>query len=442
MGTGRPGQNVELQVRLRTDLRALPGVLQTLGMLAMSHAEVTEATERGLSENPVLERSNGHPCPGCGRHVSGGYCRRCRQRSFAGHAGGGTGTGAERGTDPFRTLESEAGAEVRPDCRRALSLVAAHLTNRGVLDTKADEIAALHGLAADQVDEALRALRAVGPAGIGAESVIELLAVQAEVLVQDHQAAPWLPDLVRCHLADLAQGDANVAAKAMNLSTDEVLGGLAIIRTRLRPFAVAETSAAETPEPGADVFLYRLPDGSLEVEVPDSSWFGLRVVDLAAGLGDAREARDWLAAHELAARQLIRQVDGRANVLLRVTRCAAARQNGFLEHGPGLHRPLTRTEVAEELGIHPSTVSRSVRGKRLRLPRGDIVDLACLFGKGVAAKSALLELLAEAGGCSDDDLRRKLSERGFRIARRTVTKYRHSLVQDSLFQNAAASRPR
>lgn len=437
MGTGRPGQNVELQVRLGTDLRALPGVLQTLGMLALTHGEVAEATERGLSENPVLERSNGHPCPGCGRHVSAGYCRRCRQGRTGRDAGGGTVTGSEPGIDPFRTLESEAGAEVRPDCRLALSLVAAHLTSRGLLDMKADEIAGFHGLTAFQVDEALRALRTVGPTGIGAESVTELLAVQAEALVRTHQAPLWLPGMIRSHLADLAEGDPKDVAEAMNVPVDEVLDGLAIIRTRLRPFAVAETDAADNPEPGADVFLYRRPDGSLDVEVPDSSWFGLRVVDLAAGLGDAPEARHWLAAHELAAHQLIRQVDGRANVLLRVTRCAATHQRGFLENGPGLHQALTRTEVATELGIHPSTVSRSVRGKRLRLPRGDIVDLACLFGKGVAARSALQELLADAGGhTTDDELRRELSVRGFRIARRTVAKYRQSL-----FPNTAAPRP-
>ena len=66
------GQNFEMQARLRTGLSTLPGVLQTLGMLAMTHQDVATATERCLAENPVLERMDGHPCPGCGRHVSSG----------------------------------------------------------------------------------------------------------------------------------------------------------------------------------------------------------------------------------------------------------------------------------------------------------------------------------------------------------------------------------
>lgn len=437
MGADRPRRSLELQARLRTDLRTVPGVLQSLGMLTMTQLEVVEATERSLSENPVLERAGGHPCPGCGRHVSSGYCHRCRERQ-PGRDSTDNGAGWENGSDPFRALETEARMEVRTDCRHALSIVAAHLTNRGLLDMDSSEIAELHGLAPDQVQEALRALRAAGPPGIGAGSVMELLVEQAEALVRDRQAPSWLPDMVRRGLEDLADDNPESTAQALGLSEDEVRTGWSLISSRLRPFAVVETAAADTPVPGADVFLYRGPGGSFDVEVPDSTWFGLRVVDLAAGFGEtgeAREAREWLAAHELAARQLIRQVDGRANVLLRVTLCAASRQQGFIEHGPAFHRSLTRTEVAAELGVHPSTVSRAVRGKRLRLPQGRVVDLACLFGKGVAARSTLQALIASAGKRkSDAELCTELAEYGFHIARRTVVKYRHALPLDGSFR--------
>ena len=283
MVAGRPRQDLELQARLRPELRAVPGVLQTLGMLTMTHQEVVAATERCLAENPVLERAEGHPCPGCGRHVSGGVCHRCRTRGV----GREFHDGIEAGTDPFRTLEAEAGMEVRSDCRHALPLVLAHLTGRGLLDADAAEIARLHGLASAEVDEALRAIRAVGPPGIGASDVTTLLATQAETLVLARQAPGWLPRLVRDHLSDLAEGTPEDVAEAMGITVGEVGNGLAIIRERLRPFAVAETSPVDTPAPGADVFLYRQPDGSIQVEVPTSSWFGLRTVDLAAGLGGA-----------------------------------------------------------------------------------------------------------------------------------------------------------
>lgn len=429
MVTGWPGQGVELQPGLGTEMRALPGVLKALGMLAMTHQEVSTAVERGLAENPVLERADGHPCPGCGRHVHSGSCYRCRNRGNVQRFP----DAAEEGMDPFRTLEADARLEVRSDSLPALEYVMGHLTQRGTLDAGPDEIAAMHGLTAGQVQEALRALRAVGPPGIGSGNITALLSAQAEALVEAGEAPAWLPRLVSGHLADLAAGSTAAVVRALGIPKDEVLDGLAIIQSRLRPFADVETRHRDSPVPTADVFLYRAPDGSVEVEVPASTWFGLRTVDLSKGLCADSVARRWLAEHELAAQRLMYQVDRRANVLLRITEAAVARQKDFLDHGGGHHAPLTRTAVAQDIGLHPSTVSRAVRGKRLRLPSGTIADLACLFGKGIAPRAALQGLLAAApAAMSDELLREQLSRQGYDIARRTVTKYRHQLQSDSI----------
>jgi len=420
------GHGLQLQAGMQPELRALPGLLKALGMLAMTHEEVAQATERALAENPVLERAEGHPCPGCGRHVASGSCFRCRGQSGVSQFSG----APDPAVNPFASLAADAGVEVRPDCRHALELVLTHLTTRGLLDCEPAEIAQVHGLRPDQVHEALRAIRAVGPPGIAATSVVEMLAVQAEALVHAGQAPDWLPRLVRGHLADLAAGSTAAVVRAMGLSEGQVLAGLALVRERLRPFVAVDTSAAAAGVPTADVFLYRRPDGSVEVEVPASAWFGLQVADLSAGLPAASEARQWLTEHELAARRLLYQIDRRAGALLRITECAVMHQKDFLDHGAGYHRPLTRTAVALEIGLHPSTVSRAVGGKRLRLPSGAVTDLACLFGKGVAARTALQESLA-AGAASDEKLRGELARNGFTIARRTVNKYRHSLQQDA-----------
>ncbi|WP_314214349.1 hypothetical protein [Pseudarthrobacter equi] len=425
MATGRTGQGLQLQVGVHTELRALPGLLNAMGMLAMTHDEVAEATERALAQNPVLERADGHPCPGCGRHVTSGMCSRCR-----GHPGvSALRDGPEQGVDPFATLEADAGLEIMSDCRHALGQVLAHLTARGLLDCGPGEIAAAEGLDPGPVHEALRAIRAVGPPGIAATSVTELLAAQGEVLADAGLAPPWLPRLVREHLGDLAAGSTGVVVRAMGLTPDQVLAGLDIIRDRLKPFAAFVANEAEAPAPTADVFLYRRPDGSLEVEVPASAWFGLQVADLATGVPAASGAKEWLAGHEHAARRLLYQVDRRAGALLRITECAVAHQKAFLEHGPGHHHPLTRTAVAQEIGLHPSTVSRAVNGKRLRLPTGSVTDLSCLFGKGLAARAVLQKALT-GGAASDQKLREELARNGFALARRTVNKYRRSLNQD------------
>lgn len=417
-----------LQPQLRTELRSLPGVLQTLGMLTLTHGEVVEATELALAENPVLERAEGHPCPGCGRHVTQGVCRRCRSGGAIREAG----PESELSVDPFTSIEADAALEIRSDCRHALAPVLAHLTPRGLLDADPAEIAELHRIEVAAIEEALRALRAVGPPGIGAPDVVSLLEAQAQALVVEQQAPAWLPHLVRHHLADLAEGRTQEVALMMNLPAVEVQEALVIIRARLRPFVLFEQNEMETAVRTADVLLYRQPDGSLDVEVPSSAWFGLTVVDLAAGLGEAggtEEAKQWLAEHEQSARRLISQLDGRADVLRRVALAAVSHQQEFLSHGPAFHRALTRTAVAQEIGIHPSTVSRAVGSKRLRLPSGEVVDLSCLFGKSVAARAAVEQLISEGTGSrSDAGLRDVLARQGVDIARRTVTKYRHGIA--------------
>lgn len=425
MASGGPSQAVQLQAGLQTELRALPGLLKAMGMLAMTHEEVHQATEHLLAENPVLERADGHPCPGCGRHVASGSCSRCRGHSTTLRFD----DGVEQGVDPFGTLQSAARLEVRADCRDALDLVLAHLTRRGILDAGPAEIAGLHGLEPGQVGEALRAIRAAGPPGIAAASVTELLDAQAAALAGQGQAPHWLPRLVREHLGDLAAGSTAAVARAMGLTEAQVLAGLALVRERLRPFAAADTEPEAAAVPPADVFLYRQPDGTLEVEVPASAWFGLTVVDLSAGLPASAEAKQWLAEHELAAQRHLYQIDRRASALLRITECAVAHQKAFLDHGAGHHQPLTRTAVAQEIGLHPSTVSRAVSGKRLRMPTGAVTDLSCLFGKATAARAALQDLLTTAapGLSSDEHLREALAGNGFAVARRTVNKYRRSL---------------
>lgn len=401
-------------------------MVQTLAMLPLDHLAIIEVTERALATSPVLERADGHPCPGCGRHVSGGLCRRCRRGRPGDPPHPGV-AAAEPSTDPFGTLEAEAGLVIRSDARSALPVVIASLTERGLLEESPTELAERHRLSPDAVVEAVRALRAVGPPGLAAPDVTALLVAQAEALVPLGRAPVWFPTFVRDHLWQAAQGDVEPATLALALPRATVEEAVRLARTLLRPF-VAVRTADEPPARHADVIIHRDPDDGLVVEVPDSAWFGLRIADLASGPADTAEARAWLSGHEAAARRLLHQLDARADVLTRVTTVAVGHQRAFLEVGDAAHRPLTRTAVAAELGLHPSTVSRAVRGKTLRLPTGEIVELARLFGKGVAIRAVLRDLLADTDAPrSDARLREELSRRGLRVARRTVTAYRHSL---------------
>lgn len=410
-----PGMRVEL--RTKTELRQLPGLLRYLRLLPLGHEVLAATVERALADNPMLERMPGSVCSGCGRHQTSSACPRCTgQRP----------TERTSAVAPFDTLEIAAGWEVRSDCRHVLPVVIAHLTGRGLLDTSPDEIAAEHGLAPTDVAEAIRAIKVAGPPGVAERSVTELLVVQARALVEAGAAEQWFIELVRDHLEEVATGEiANVAA-ALGVSVDEVVAAFRLVRDRLRPEAVVELHQRPHERALPDVFIYRTRSGLLGVDVPDSRWFGLGLAEVPPDLRADGDAMAWLADHERAARDLLRQIDTRGGVLRSVATYVVQRQAGYFEVGASGHIRLTRTDVAAELGLHPSTISRCVAGKAVRCPDGEIVPFAELLGGGVAVKARLADL-AVTGRRSDAELVRALADSGYVVARRTVAKYRAEL---------------
>ncbi|MFC3737789.1 RNA polymerase factor sigma-54 [Paractinoplanes deccanensis] len=412
-----PGLTQVAEVRLGAELRTLPAVLHSLGMLPLAQPALAREVDRALAGNPVLCRRSGGPCPGCGCHrPPGAPCVRCTASARP---------VAEPAVRPFETLEALAGWEIRSDCRAALPVVVGHLTARGLLDDEPESIAAASGLPVAAIEEAIRAVRAAGPPGIAERSVAAMLAAQAQSLVDGAEAPAWLPALVRDHLAAVADGDHAGIARALGVSPAAARAAIALIRARLRPFALAG-GGAEAAGPPPDAYVSRGAGGQWRVEVPDSAWFGLRVASVPPAVRADPEAAAWLSRYERSARDLLQQLDVRAGVLRRVTACAVRHQAGYFDRGPAGHVPLTRTEVADELGLHPSTVSRCVAGKTVRGPDGRLLPLAALFGGAVAAKTRVAALLA-ADPLSDAQVSRALAAEGFTVARRTVAKYRAEL---------------
>ncbi|MET7280720.1 hypothetical protein ABZS29_20950 [Kribbella sp. NPDC005582] len=410
---------VGLEFRTRAELRAVPGLLQALRLVPLGHEALTSAVERALIDNPMLERSPASPCPSCGCYRSTSRCPRC--------AGLLRYDVPDPAVMPFDTLEAAAACEVRSDCRTALPIVIAHLTGRGLLDAEPERLAVLHNLAPSLVAEAIRAIKVAGPVGVAETSVGDLLLVQARELVATGDAESWFVELVRNHLQAVAGDDVAAVVQALRISPEAVRAGFRLVRTRLRPMVGVEV-AERSPEPAGfpDVFVDRTLAGGLAVEVPDSAWFGLRVADVQPAVRADAAASDWLADHERAAQGLLRQIDIRSGVLRRVATYLVNRQTGYFERGVAAHVPLTRTAVAHELGLHPSTVSRCVTGKTVRRPDGKLIALADLLGGAVAIKARLVEL-ATTGRFSDAQLCRALADGGHVVARRTVAKYRAEL---------------
>jgi RNA polymerase sigma-54 factor len=143
--------------------------------------------------------------------------------------------------------------------------------------------------------------------------------------------------------------------------------------------------------------------------------------------GGPREAAA-LSADLRRAHAFLGRLEQRWRALKALGEALALHQDAFLRHGPDHLRPLNRAQIARELGVHESTVSRSVAGKHAALPAGGVVPLSDFFAASPDALDVLRDLVAcEPRPLPDAMLAQAMRRRGYPVARRTVAKYRESL---------------
>jgi RNA polymerase sigma-54 factor len=435
----------ESQLGLQTGLgmRVSPTVVALAGLVTLSATELETVVERELTTNPALECGEPPGCPVCGDGAhSAATCQAGRDRTRQPRPGpdehgarvqlsaiAARSSGVER-------LASEAGLLVPSADRRVVEYVAADLDGRGRLDREPATLAAELGVTEERVHRAIAAIREVGPPGICARDLSDCLRLQLEPMEADAGAPALLRRILDGHLEDLARGRLRVVAAAHGVTTTDVAAARDLLR-RLQPSAVVDDAGEQTPAARPDVVVRKGHGrlGELEVEVADEAWRGLRVEPLyrrlASGLASlplTASERRHVCEQVARADDLLARLAERSTVLGRVARCAVERQRGFLRDGPAAHLPLTRAEVARELGMHESTVSRAVNGKHVQLPDGRLVPMAELFGTARSAQELLRTVVAaETRPLSDEQLADRLSAGGHTVARRTVAKYRARL---------------
>jgi RNA polymerase sigma-54 factor len=122
---------------------------------------------------------------------------------------------------------------------------------------------------------------------------------------------------------------------------------------------------------------------------------------------------------------LVKCLQQRTHTIVRLMRLLTMRQREFILNGDSYLQPITRASLAEELGVHESTISRAVSNKTAQLPSGHIIPLAKFFDRSLHIRTALKELIErETKPLSDSELAKLLKKQGFAVARRTVAKYR------------------
>jgi RNA polymerase sigma-54 factor len=291
----------------------------------------------------------------------------------------------------------------------------------------------------DEMLTMLHRIQHFDPVGVGTRDLPECLGVQLAVLSPDTPGLTLARRIVSEHLTELAKIGAERLAAQLAQDPDAVREAVELIRS-LDPKPGSQVAPPATEYINADCVAWR--DQGVWRVAPARGHPALAINRHYESL-IAKASRDdasYLRGHLQEARWLIKSLETRADTVLRVARCIARQQAGFLDHGPEAMRPLTLREVAEELGLHESTISRATTRKYLRTPRGTF-EFRHFFASGVAdgsggttsstAIQAMIRKLIEAEDprkpLSDARLASDLKAQGVPVARRTVAKYREAM---------------
>ncbi|MBN9696811.1 MAG: RNA polymerase factor sigma-54 [Zoogloea sp.] len=471
-----------LQLKLSQHLALTPQLQQSIKLLQLSTLELNQEIEKILLENPMLEREEPE-----------GDLGSSRMEAPAPVAPAGSEAAQEREQEQSREAERER--EVDPDFdnsgeagewqaagsggqrdddddtdfqefQAALPSLRDHLDAQIALTPLSDRDRALVRFLIEALDDdgylgqdledllpllppeleielddlkiALCQIQSLDPAGIGATDVAQCLGLQLQALPPS-DARELARAIVANHLELLAARDFLKLKRALRCN-DEALREAHALILSLNPRPGAQFSQADTRYVVPDVVVRKLRNNWVVSLNPDAMP-RLRVNQLYAQiLRDNRGASGSLSSHLQEARWLIKNVQQRFETIQRVSQAIVDRQRQFFDYGDVAMRPLTLREIAEQLDLHESTVSRVTTQKYMATPRG-IFEFKYFFGShvatdsgGAASSTAIRALIRQLVGAedkkkplSDAKIAELLGQQGIVVARRTIAKYRESL---------------
>jgi RNA polymerase sigma-54 factor len=298
----------------------------------------------------------------------------------------------------------------------------------------------------EQVEDALLAVQKLDPPGVGARNLSECLLLQ---LTPETPHREVLRALIQNHLEDIRHNRLPQIQKRTGFDLNTIKEGIEALK-HLNPRPGARFTMDNIPYVVPDILVERNESGDYDVRLLDdwvpSIYISQRYINLYKEKGADPQAKDYLKRKIQAATWLLESIEQRRNTLEKVTRAIIQHQRAFLDRGPEHIEPLKMQQIADQVHVHVTTVSRAVDDKWVQTPRG-IFPLKRFFGGGTKMKNEagvetgeevawevikgkLLEIIGaedKANPLSDEDLVAKLHEAGYPVARRTVTKYRKML---------------
>jgi RNA polymerase sigma-54 factor len=434
---------------------------QTMTLLSLSVEEIWQQIESELASNPALEMKEERVCPTCHRILTDkSSCPVCSRPMntapdepvvFISPRDDFTPSSQRSDADSSEDQEftpnvedlptyvlRQIAPELDPQDRRIAAYLLAHLDDDGFLTIDPIEVAAYYHIPSSRVENVRKMIQCSDPIGVCSRNTQEALLVQIEVLSEVHP----IPDLARQVILEglelLKRRHFKELAQELHVSISQIQSIANFIGDNLNPFP-GRSHWGEARDAATSVMqVYRQPDiiinflneernNPFVVEIVMPIGGTLRINPMfknAIKLASKEERAVWKTDVERAS-LFVKCLQQRNHTIKRLMQSIVKLQREYILFGPKSMLPVTRVRIAEELGVHESTISRAVANKTVQLPNRKIIPLASFFDRSLNVRSVLRDLISrENAPLSDAQLVELLALQGHMVARRTVAKYR------------------
>lgn len=433
---------------------------QTMTLLSLTADELQQQIESELASNPALEMIEERRCPKCNRLLSNReICPVCSRPSnvqtdepivfvsprddfYSGKGISEEDLPEDNTSAVTEDLPTYVLRQIAPELNQQDRAIAAylltHLDDDGFLTISLAEVAQYHHIPLSKVQEVVTLIQHADPIGVGSANPQEALLIQLEVLGETEEIPPLAEEMIKKGMNLLSRHQFSELAHLLQTSLRNVHTVADFIGKNLNPYPGRSywgDSRQPIDKPSniyhqPDIIISYLndnPESTMVVEIIMPLRGTLRVNPLfKQALHEVKDDKigEWKSDLERAS-LFVKCLQQRNHTMERLMSRIVTLQHEFILHGEGVLKPITRAQLAVELEVHESTISRAVSNKAVQLPNGKIIPFAKFFDRSLHIRTALQGIISqETHPLSDTELVILLAERGFNVARRTVAKYR------------------
>lgn len=455
------------QMKLSQQLVMTPQLQQAIKLLQLSRLELMETVQQEMLENPFLEENFTDESldqavsekraeiedeaydrdlarDACWEDYLGEFASTPKSSQTHEHDFGEENSPLEARYSSRPTLEGHLLWQLRlstlTDAQKEIGeVIIGNLASTGYLQASLEEIAEMANTTPEEAKTVLEAIQLMDPVGVAARDAKECLLIQIKNLNYDRD--PVLVDLVTSHLEDLQANRYKPLLKKFKIDMEDLQEYIEVIKS-LDPLPGSSFSGGEPTYVSPDIFVYKMGDDFV-ISLNDSGLPNLTLSELAdMDMSHASdEEKEYFNEKSRAASWLIKSLYQRQRTLYKVTESILRHQRAFFEHGVTHLAPLILKDIADDISMHESTISRITTNKYVATPHG-IFELKFFFNSGLelsdgsqvgseSVKALIKKFIAAEdprNPLSDERIGEMLKEElKVSIARRTVAKYRTML---------------